>query len=318
LGSIIPTVAQHLKNAKELIKNISTLKGWPVYPRLIIGSAIVADDIVLEFSTEMQDVLGQYNGFTVSSDNVTIPVSRVYPDPADHSKIHISLAASLPAGKKTSISYSVGSVAATSIVKLAGIPSFSIANNLTETNLTGAVTDQSGSKITLSFDKVMILPLNLNGLLLFNAGNNVLQVDHFILSSKNIDVYLKNKIAIRDTIFMTLSNGFFSSDKVAVTPVVKHGILNNSIFTSIVRNQIEPMIIYSDPAHSKRIIYSLGDNNSEKVMADLYDLRGNRIIHKTLGSTSGTIDFNSNVSQSGMYILKISTDKKLYSKVIFL
>jgi hypothetical protein len=28
-----PTVAQHLKNGKELIKYISTLKGWPVYPK---------------------------------------------------------------------------------------------------------------------------------------------------------------------------------------------------------------------------------------------------------------------------------------------
>jgi len=313
-----PTVAQHLKNAKELIKNISTLKGWPVCPRLIVGSANVADEIVLEFSTELQDVSGNFNGFAALSDNVPIPVSRVFPDATDHSKVHILLASSLAAGKKTSISYSSGSVTATSNVKLAGIAAFSITNTLTETKLTATVTDQTGSKITLSFDKAMILPLNLNGLLLFNPRNTVLQVDHFTSSSKNIDVYLKNKIAIGDTVFMTLSNGFFSTDKVSVTPVVKRGILNNSISVSIVQNQTEPMMIYSDPAHSKRIIYSIGADHSEKVIADLYDLHGNLIIHKIPGSSSGTIDFNSTISQSGMYILKISTSKKQYSKVIFI
>jgi hypothetical protein len=313
-----PTVAQHLKNAKELIKSISTLKGWPVCPRLIMGSTKLADEIVLEFSTELQDVSGNFNGFTVWSDNVLIPVSRVYPDQADHSKIHILLATSLAAGKKTSISYSASSVATISNVKLAGIPSFSIANALTETKLTGAVTDQSGSKITLSFDKTMILPLNLNGLLLFNPRNTALQVDRFVLSSKSIDIYLKNKIAIGDTVFMTLSDGFFSTDKVAVTPVVKRGILNNSISASIVQNNTAPMLIYSDSADSKRVNYSIGESNPEKVMADLYDLRGNRMVRKILGSSSGKIDLNSTVSQSGMYILKISTSKKQYSKVIFI
>ena len=313
-----PTVAQHLKNAEELIKKISTIKGWPVCPSLIMGSTKVADEIILEFSTELQDVTGNFNGFTALSDNVPIPVLRVYPDPTDHSKVHILLASSLSSGKKTSISYSSGTVTGTSNVKLASIPTFSISNTLTETKLTGAVTDQPGSKITLSFDKTMILPLNVNGLLLFNPRNTVLQVDHFVLSSKNIDVYLKTKIAIEDTVFMTMSSGFFSTDKVAVTTVVKRRILNNSIFTSIVQKQIEPMIIYSDPANSKRIIYSIGDNNSEKITADLYDLRGNRMVHKILGRSAGKIDFNSTISQVGMYILKISTSKKQYSKVIFI
>jgi hypothetical protein len=83
-------------------------------------------------------------------------------------------------------------------------------------------------------------------------------------------------------------------------------------------NPANEMIVYSDQANPKRIKYSIGGSASEKLTADLFDLRGNRIATRQLTSTSGEIDFNGIVSQRGLYILKISASKKQYSKVVFL
>ncbi len=313
-----PNVAQHLKNAKELIGYISTLKGWLVSPQLVLGSTKVADDLVLEFNSELQDVAGGFSGFSVTSDNLPVPISKVFIDATDKTKIHLTPATRFAAGKKLTVSYSPGNIETKTSIKLDKFSGFVGSNALTTTNLTKAVTDATGIKVSLSFDKVMLKPANLDGIVFFDSKKNVLVVEKYTLSSKTIDVTFKSKIALGDSIFLTLNDGFFSSDKVAVTSRLNYGITNNSLFTSVADNQNDEFVIYPNPSPDKMIYYRIGANNSGQLSAELFDLHGKLISSKVLKSTSGAIDFHGINNQFEIYILKVRTADKEYSKVVIL
>ncbi len=313
-----PTVAQHLKNAKELIGYISTLKGWQVSPQLMIGSTKVADDLVLEFNAELQDVSGGFNGFTLMSDNLPVQLSKVKIDAVDKSKVHLTPEPRFAAGKKLVVAYSPGSVETKTNIKLGKISGFTSTNSLTSTNLTKAVTDVTGIKVTLSFDKVMLKPANLNGILFFDSKQTVLAVEKYTVSSKTIDVTLKSKIALGDSIFLNLSEGFFSSDKVAVATRLNFEILNNSNYTSMVNQRQHEFVIYPNPSRNKMIQYRITGNFSGVCTAELFDLQGKMIYSKLLEGSSGTIDFREVTDELSMYILRVKTVGNEYSKVVYL
>jgi hypothetical protein len=313
-----PTVAQHLKNAKELVGYISTLKGWPVSPQLVIGSTKVADDLVLEFNAELQDAAGGFKGFSLMSDNLPVQLSKVSIDAADKTKIHLTPAKPIAAGVKLIVSYKSGSIESKTGIKVDQISEFTVANSLTPTNLTKAATDATGIKAILSFDKVMLKPANLDGIVFFDSKKNVLAVEKYTLSSKTIDVTFKSKIALGDSVFLSLTDGFFSSDKVAVTSRLNYQITNNSIFTSVADIQDDEFVIYPNPSLDKMIHYWIGGNIRGQLSAKLYDLKGKLICSKMLKGTSETIDFKVISNQMNTYILKLNTDDKEYSKVIFL
>jgi len=189
---------------------------------------------------------------------------------------------------------------------------------LTPTNLTKAVTDVTGIKVTLSFDKVMLKPANLDGIVFFDSKNTVLAVEKYTLSSKNIDVTFKSKIALGDSIFLTLTNGFFSSDKVAVTSRLNYTITNNSSFTSVPDYKQDEFVIYPNPSLDKMIQYRIGGNIQGQLSADLYDLQGKLISSKVLKSASGAIDYSNVNDHFGLYILRVKTASKEYSKVVYL
>lgn len=312
-----PTVAQHLKNAKELTNYISTLKDWEVSPRAMIGSTTSGSEIIMEFNTELQDDLGSFNGFSVVNDNVSVSVSKVTLD-TDKSKIHLLLSSSLVPDKIVTVFYSPGSVKGKNNVSLDSISSKIITNTLTTTSLGSATVDITGIKVTLGFNKVMTRPLNLDGVQIFDSNNNILLVDKYNLASKNIDITLKNKVKSGETVSISLTTGFFSTDKVSVVPVDKYVIQNNSTYTSIDENQTSQFVIYPNAAHPKTFSYRIGENNPGKIVTDLYNLHGQLIASKVLNSGVGTIHFNNTQIQSGYYIIRIKTTKNEYSKLIML
>jgi hypothetical protein len=313
-----PTVAQHLKNAKELINHISILKGWKIDPNLVLGNLKYADEIILEFNTDLQDITGNFDGFKVNQENTNIAVLKVTPDVTDKSKIHIILATSLLPGKKIIVSYSQGLIQGINNILLENFSSFQISNTLSSTNLINAVTDQTGIKITLSFNKIMLKPLNLDGLMLTDSKQNILLISQYKLSSKNIELVLKNKISSGDSVFLTISSGFFSTDKVLVNPVNAFQIKNNSIFTAIKANQINKFIIYPNPTNNGIVNYKVEESMSGNIIANLFDLNGKLIVSRVLKSPAGAIDFRINHIRSGNYILKICTSKMEYSNVLFI
>lgn len=132
-----PTVAQHLKNAKELVSCIDTLMNWQVYSKLVTGIIKVGNQIDLEFSTQLQDLTGNFSGFTVTADNVDVPISSVSIDLVDKSKVRLNLSKNLYAGKKITVSYAAGSIEGKNVNKnmLERISSFIVVNKLTATSL---------------------------------------------------------------------------------------------------------------------------------------------------------------------------------------
>jgi hypothetical protein len=312
-----PTVAQHLKNAKELINCIAALKSWPVTPVLVTGTIILADEIILEFNTELQDITGSFNGFTVNQENTNIAVSKVTPDATDKSKVHIFLTTSLSPGKKISISYSQGSIEGKNNIVLESFSSMNINNSLSLTNMTDAITDQNGTKVILSFNKIMLKPLNLEGMSLTDSKNNNLLISQYKLVSKKIELYMQNKILASDSVFLSISSGFYSTDKVSVSPVSKYQIKNTSIILSIKDNQTGGINIYPNPTHNRIVNYKIDENNSGNIVADLFDLNGKLIASSVLKNSVGEIDFNNTHIKSGNYVLKINSSKMDFSKVIF-
>jgi len=312
-----PTVAQHLKNAKELITYISTLKGWAVSPRVIFGSTNSSSEIIMQFNTELQDALGSFNGFSVVNDNVSIPVTKVTLD-SDKSKIHILLSSSLVPNKTITVNYSPGTVKGKNDVSLDSISSKIITNNLTVTNLVSAILDVTGSKIELTFNKVMNRPLNLDGVQIFDAGNNLLLVDQYRLASKIILITLKNKVLAGSALSISVSSGFSGTDKIESIPVVKYVVKNNSTYTSITENQKDKFVIYPNPSHNKTFNYRIDESNPGNIVVNLYNLQGQLVNSKVLNSTEGTIDFNNTTIKSGYYIIKIKTTHNEYSKMVTL
>lgn len=312
-----PTVAQHLKNAKELINYITTLKGWTVSPQAIIGSTITGGEIMMQFNTELQDDLGSFNGFSVMNDNTSIPVSKITLD-TDKSKIHLLLSSSLVPNKPITVNYSPGTIKGKNNVNLDSISSKIITNTLTITSLSSAVLDLTGSKITFTFNKVMNKPLNLQGLQILDAGSNLLMVDTYKLASKNIEMTLKNKVVAGAAVSISITSGFSGTDKVVLNPVDKYVVKNNSIYTSIAEIQTDQFVIYPNLSHNKMFNYRIDENNQGNIVSDLYNLQGQLVITKVLDGVAGTIDFNNSGIQSGYYIIKIKTPKKQYSKMILL
>jgi hypothetical protein len=313
-----PTVAQHLKNAKELIGYISMLKGWPVSPQLVLGSTKVADDLVLEFNEELQDATGGFNGFSVTSDTLPVSISKVFIDPTDKTKIHLTPVTRFASGKKLLVSYSPGTIETKANIKLEKFSGFIGSNALSPTNLIKAVTDPTGIKVTLSFDKIMLKPANLDGIVFFDSKNTVLAVEKYTLSSKTMDVTFKSKIALGDSVFLTLNDGFYSTDKVAVLALNKYRITNNSTYTAVSNHQNDEFVIYPNPSSDKMIQYQIGGNIQGQLSADLYNLQGKLICRKAMKGPSGVIDFSEVNNQLGMYILKLKTVSKEYSKVVVL
>lgn len=312
-----PTVAQHLKNAKELINYISTLKGWEVSPRAMIGNTSTGSEIIMEFNTEMHDDLGNFMGFSVVNENIPIPVSKVTLD-ADKTKIHLFLTSSLVPTKKINVTYSPGSVKGKNNLLLEPISSKMINNTLTVTNLASASLDVTGSKIILTFNKVMTNPTNLEGVQIMDASNNLLMVDQYKLASKNIEITLKNKVIAGAPVFISISSGFFSTDKVAAASVDKYVIKNNSTYTSIDENQAAQFVIYPSSINPKVFNYSIGKSKGGNILADLYNLQGQIIVRKVLNSAAGTLNYTHTELQSGYYIIRIKTTQREYSKMIML
>ncbi|HAH22631.1 MAG TPA: hypothetical protein DCL77_02515 [Prolixibacteraceae bacterium] len=312
-----PTVAQHLKNAKELINYISILKGWTVTPRAMIGSTSTGSEIVMEFNTEMHDDLGSFKGFSVVNDTTSIPVSGVSLD-TDKTKIHLLLSSSLAPTQKVTVSYSPGSVKGKNDVTLDSISSMIISNILTVTSLASAALDPTGSKITLVFNKLMNKPLNLNGVKILDSSNNPLAVEQFTLASKNIDITLKDRVKAGEAVSITISFGIYSTDKVAVTPVDKYVVKNNSTYTSINEHQADQLVIYPNSLHPGMFNYRINGSTQGQMVSYLYNLKGQLVISKALKSTAGILDFSNPVLKGGYYILKIKTSQKEYSKKIML
>jgi uncharacterized repeat protein (TIGR02059 family) len=311
-----PTVAQHLKNAKELIGYISTLKSWKANPVAFLGKAKLANDVTLTFNTELNDPAGNNSNFSVLCDNISLPVSSVTLSSTDKSELHLILSENFPIGKEITVSYLPGSVEAKNGTKLKAFSSFPVKNELTETKLTGGSVDVTGGKVTLTFNKKLSLTSNLDGISLFDADKNVLATSSFTCFSSNIEITLKNKITSGSKVYATLVSSVYGFDMVASSLVEAFLLTNKSKYTSVIENNLGKLLIYPNPSVNKIMNYHLTGDISGKVTASLFNMQGKILLSKELVNNSGVIDFNDSDIQRGSYILKVSASGKEFSKLI--
>jgi len=312
-----PSVAQHNKNANELISYIKTIKNWESSPYIINGQTNKANEIILTFDTQMSDS-SKFKGFIVAVDSVDTPIENAFVDSIDQAKIHLLLADNVIYGQNILVSYSSGSIVNSKNLKLKTFSSFPVTNNLTETKIVSASINNTENVLTISINKKIIPLTNLDGITIYDANNTILLTDSFtVINNTTISIYLKNKIKIDDSIYVTISSNIFGQDLIGITPVTKFEIQHiNTIATNIQSDNVD-LIVYPNPSFTKKFTYSL-PNISGQIHANIYDLQGRLLLTQSLNSNEGQVDLYAFNIQNGCYILTIVTSQKTYSKTIYL
>lgn len=314
-----PTVAQHLKNSGELVSYISQLKGWEITPYPLSGQTISGNEVTVFFNTPMQDTENAFKGFSLSDElNANIPLSKVFLDATDKSKIHLQFSKRLSPTSVIKVSYTGGTVESASKGKMQEFRLFSLANKLTETKVTRAVVGATGYMINLTFNKAITAPTSSEGLVVVNSRLVPYSVKSTaIYNSTVLSIALNERVAKSDSIYVNVSSGIFGTDKVEVTPVQMLMASNLSVYTDVKQLNSLSCSIYPNPVRDRIIHYSVKENN-RGLKASLINLQGRVLFTHPLTSSQGTLDLNKVSLPRGSYILKISSSEKTFSTMVVL
>jgi hypothetical protein len=315
-----PTVAQHIRNGIELTNYISKLKGWKIVPLAVKGTVIKTTEITVNFNTAIHDTLLNHIDFSVSADGVTLKSDSVFLDKTDKTKLHILLTDSIRLSQKVLLSYVPGGIESKDSIKLGRISSFTVDNKLTETKITRATIDRTGSSMNVVFNKNIIKPSGINGITIFTKTNTVLEIDSFKMASvTTIQLFLKNKVYMEDTIYLTVIARITGQDGIMFTKLEKYQVINNSSLTGILEKKTDDeFIVYPNPSSNRIINYKINNTSSVKILAEVFNMQGELIISKNLNTAEGKIDLQKYIIKQGNYILKISAANIEYRKVILL
>ena len=102
-----PTVAQHMKNGRELTDYICTLKSWDITPIILKAEVETPNKISLQFNTEIVIPTGLLTGFNVTVDNKPYKIMNTY---KDGSKLYLGLEELIKPGQKVYITYEKGQI----------------------------------------------------------------------------------------------------------------------------------------------------------------------------------------------------------------
>jgi len=105
-----PTIAQQMKNSRELIKFISSIKGWRINPLLLKAELVPVAIITLEFTTGIYDNSNNYSGLQVFADNNKIDIDSIYKNETDSFKLMIKLSDPLNFGQNVKVKYASGQI----------------------------------------------------------------------------------------------------------------------------------------------------------------------------------------------------------------
>ena len=309
-----PTVAQHLKNSGELVNYISKLKGWPITAYPMSGQTSSASEIVVSFNTPVQDLTNAFTGFKVSEATLgNIPLSRTFIDASDKSKVHLVLSQSLSPKSVIKVSYGNGSMESISKGKMQQFRQFLVTNKLTETKITRASVDVTGSKITLFFSKNVSAPANASMVSISNTQNKSYAIKNIAqANSTSLSVFLTERALKGDTILVNVSSGIFGTDKVEVTPIEGLVASNQSVYTTLNELQLLQCTVFPNPVKEGRIHYVVRENNS-MLKAELINLQGQVMGSFPLTFQQGVIDLNKLELSPGCYVLRIFSSTKEFT-----
>lgn len=309
-----PTVAQHLQNSRELTAYISKLKGWNVIPYALSATASKADEIIITFNTPIQDPGNTFDGFTVSDETSgPVAITGISIDATDKSKLHLMLAKSLTVKSVVKIAYHKGTIESTVKEKMKEFGYLEVSNKLTETKMTKATVDATGTRITLTFGKNILLPESASQIALANNHGKAYTIKALSRpSTSTLLLVINEKVVKGDTVLITAGAGIFGTDKVEMTPVTGFLAVNQSTVTAAKVTKSLSFTVFPNPAPERVIHYRLPEKD-QFFLAQLLNLQGTLIKSYTLYYHEGTIDLKSLQLPSGTYLLRVSLQGKEYT-----
>lgn len=312
-----PTVAQHLQNAKELTAYISKLKGWTVIPYALSATVSKADEIIISFNTPLQDPANNFKGFIVNDDTSgPVAITGVTIDAADKSKLHLMLAKSLSVKSMVRVGYRNGSIESTAMEKMQDFGYFAVTNKLTETKMTKATVDATGTRITLTFGKNILLPESAALVSLANSHGKVYTIKAMSRpTTTTLLLTINEKVVKGDSVLITAGPSIYGTDLVEMTPVTGFMAINQSTVTSAKVTKALAFTVFPNPAPGRVIHYSLPEKD-QPFSAQLLSLQGTLIKSYTLYNHEGSIDLKPLQLSSGAYLLHISLSGKEYRQKV--
>lgn len=312
-----PTVAQHLQNAKELTAYISKLKGWTVIPYALSATVSKADEIIISFNTPLQDSANNFKGFIVNDDTSgPVAITGVTIDAADKSKLHLMLAKSLSVKSIVRVGYRNGSIESTAMEKLQDFGYLAVTNKLTETKMTKATVDATGTRITLTFGKNILLPESAALVSLANSHGKVYTIKAMSRpTTTTLLLTINEKVVKGDSVLITAGPSIYGTDLVEMTPVTGFMAVNQSTVTSAKVTKALAFTVFPNPAPGRVIHYSLPEKD-QPFSAQLLSLQGTLIKSYTLYNHKGSIDLKPLQLPSGVYLLRISLSGKEYRQKV--
>lgn len=309
-----PTVAQHVKNGKELISYINSLKNWEINPLAISATTKTGNNISLHFNTRIKSISEITQGITITENGTEIPVTECYIDSNDKTTLQIMLAKSLAPGSVIKLTYKLDNIETENNVKVQKFSNFQVINNLKETKISKASIDVSGKKLSLTFNKSILVPENISGISIYNSKNQPYIVDSF-KSGTNLQLFLNKAVLYYDTIFLSISSKIFGKDYVEITPTEKFTVNNLSLYTSIENTEGLLCEVFPNPVKEKILTYSLKEF-SDKINFQLITLEGKMVYSRRLSSPEGSVNLQH--IKSGNYLIRIFSDDKEFQKTIIL
>ncbi|MGE5427812.1 MAG: SGNH/GDSL hydrolase family protein, partial [Methylococcaceae bacterium] len=314
-----PTVAQHQKNAKELTAYISKLKGWAITPYALSATASKANEIVITFNTPLQDPENTFGGFSVTDETLgSVAIASATIDAADKSKVHLMLAKSLTVKSVVKVAYRKGTIESTGKEKMQDFALLGITNKLTETKMTKASVDATGTRVTLTFGKSIVLPESSALVSIFNNNGKAYTIKTMSKPNTSTLMFFTNEKVIKgDSVFITAGPSIYGTDMVEMSPVARFLAVNQSLVTGVKVMQALKCNVFPNPAPDRVIRYTIQEKD-HGFQAQLLSLQGILIKTYTLDNQEGIIDLNSLQLSTGAYLLRICTSQKEYTTKVLL
>jgi hypothetical protein len=315
-----PVVAQHLKNGLELAKYIKQIKGWAINPIALNASTLKVNEVIVNFNTEVIDSIKNFKGFTVLANNKIMGIKKVFTDSLVNTELHIVLIDSIAINQNVTLSYTPGNVSSKDSLKLGKIPGLAVTNSLTETKVTRTIVLNTGLSILIYFNKKILNPVSISGIIFFDNKNNILQIDSFKVFSSSIQFFIRNEILKSYTIYANLPSIISGQDGVKIALLDSFNVQNlSSIVVSVKEKKLDNGIeIFPNPVSQKILNYKILENVQGNITAELFDMQGRLILSKKLNSTSGEVNFNDCYLKTNTYVLKFTFSNKCYKKLIVL
>lgn len=312
-----PTVAQHLQNSRELTATISKLKGWNVIPYALSATASKADEIIITFNTPIQDPGNTFAGFTLTDETSgPVAISGITIDATDKSKLHLMLAKSLTVKSVVKITYHKGTIESTMKEKMKEFGYLEVSNKLTETKMNKATVDATGTRITLTFGKNILLPESSSLIALSNNHGKAYTIKAMSRpTTSTLLLVINEKVVKGDTVLITAGAGIFGTDKVEMTPVTGFLAVNQSTVTAAKLTKALAFVVFPNPAPERVIRYRLPEKD-QPFLAQLLNLQGTLIKSYTLYYHEGTIDLKPLQLPSGAYLLRMSLQGEEYTEKV--